>query len=71
MVDKLPIRHSCPFCKAEPGRPCKNAAGRRLLGFHRHRYLNEKAPNVENLTGDLNHVEKASAHRIKRRTGIE
>ena len=57
MVDKLPIRHSCPFCKAEPGKPCKNAAGRRLLGFHRHRYLEKKPPDIENPTRDRDHLE--------------
>jgi len=47
-MDKKPIEHSCPFCQADPGRPCKNAGGRKLLGFHRHRYQLKKPPMGDN-----------------------
>ena len=45
---RKPIENPCPFCKADAGRPCKNAEGRKLLGFHRHRYAMKKPPLAEN-----------------------
>jgi hypothetical protein len=46
-MDKKPIEDSCPFCQADAGRPCKNAEGRKLMGFHRHRYQTKKLPMRE------------------------
>jgi hypothetical protein len=45
-MDITPLSNACPFCKAEPGQPCKNAADRRLKGFHRQRYQ-EQRPREE------------------------
>ena len=37
-VEQKPIKVRCPFCKAEPGQPCKSVEGHIMIIFHRERY---------------------------------
>lgn len=49
-MPRTAIQNSGPFCRAEPGKPCKNVGGGEkceLLGFHRHRYPTKTLPAHE------------------------
>jgi hypothetical protein len=41
-MDETPIKTACPFCKAEPGRPCKSVEGHKMRGFHNQRFTKKK-----------------------------
>ena len=38
IMEQKPIKIRCPFCKAEPGQPCKSVEGHIMIVFHRERY---------------------------------